>query len=605
MFPLREGEQAPDPLEELELMRAYHAELLTDDRILPPQIRSLAGRSPEQVVAAMTDHLRQRGLPPGVMLRWRRLPRIGSQAQGALALDHDGMPILEGFTVVWRRKQRRRLADGTPIHGISAAIVGLIQLQGAGSGEASPAIVSIAPPVEVGRDSRTSTLRTRGGRPLNIEGARDFSEEEKTLGALVKRMRNSLPDTAENRGTLERLDRLMERVLTADTRYDLITLPGFQNIYTEITQLPRLDHKGRPTVDADGSTQSISVAYANHEFAALCRAMSFAANEEMSIPVDLTVKVSRKTRESAKEVEYMDLVSTRRLELHVRAEAQLARTAVATGDAPEVLVVNGRFVPPPSQWLRITQRVEILGGSTEVDIRVATMKGVALMSGASGGSAYFATGLEALTLLWSQKAPRRGEIAGLCRDCVDLKQRSATIKRSSLPKTKKMTGDGYTADKIQDRTHDGKPRKVGLTEELVNVLERWFAELERLSRDSGLTLPSSKSGSTVIFPTVTGRLIWRILDDLLGPVMERAGLASLPTHRSRHSLSTENKAMGVPEAVTSRGLGHTTSTDRLNYQQQPNDAALQLEADREMAWRRMIDKGATEKEVLGQMQQLG
>ena len=602
MFPLGAGEQAPDPIEELELMRAYQAELLTDDRMLPPKIRSLAGRSPEQIVAAMTDHLRQRGLPSGVILRWRRVPRVGSEARGALALDDDGMPILEGFTVVWHRKQRRCLNDSTPIHGISAAILGLLELQRPGSCEAPPAIISIAPPDQVTRDSRTAALRTRAGRPLNIAAARDFTEEDKTMGALTKRMRNSLPDTAENRGTLERLDRLMERVLAPDTRYEPITVPGFKNIYTEITELPRLDGKRLPTVDAQGEKQSISLAYANHEFAALARAMRFAA-EEMSIPVDLTCRVSRKTPGSAKEVEYMDLVATRRLEQHVRAEAQVARAAVAAGEAPEVLVVNGRLVPPPSQWLRITPRVEIPGGSAEVDIRVAAMSGVALMCGAKGGAVYFATGLEALTLLWTYEAPRRGEIAALCRDCVDLKQARVTIKRSWLPKTKEMTGVGYTADRIQERTHDGKPRKLALSEEVVNALERWIAELDQLSRGSGLTLPSSESGSTVIFPTVTGRLIWRILGDLLGTLQERAGLASLPTHRSRHSLSTENKAMGVNEAETSRREGHTTSTDKLNYQQ-PNDAALELEADQAMAWRRMIDKGASKKEVLGRMRQL-
>ena len=106
-------------------MRAYQAELITDDRTLPPHIRALAGCSPEQIVTAMTDDLEKRGLPRGgVMLRWRRVPRTGSEVQGALALDDDGLPMLEGFTVVWHREQRRRLSDGTPIHGIPAAFWG-------------------------------------------------------------------------------------------------------------------------------------------------------------------------------------------------------------------------------------------------------------------------------------------------------------------------------------------------------------------------------------------------------------------------------------------------------------------------------------------------
>lgn len=584
-------------------MRAYQAELSTDDRTLPPHIRALAGCSPEQVVTAMTDDLEKRGLPPGgVMLRWRRVPRTGSEVQGALALDDDGLPMLEGFTVVWHREQRRRLIDGTPIHGIPAAMLGLIELQSPSRSEAPPATISIAPSGEAGIDSRAPEMLTRAGRPLNRAVAPHFEEADLTLGALAKRMRNTLPDTGENRQILERLDRQMKRVLTPETRYDQITGVGFENIYDEITELPAIDHKGQPSRDAQGEKRTISLAYANHEFAALRSAMSYAV-KEMSVEVDLSSRVIRKTRESAKEVEYRDLVSTRRLEQHGRAEAQVARTAVAAGKAPEVLVINGRLVPPPSQWPRIAQSVEIPGGSTEVDIRVAAMSGVALLRGAKGGPAYFATGLEALTLLLTYEAPRRGEIAALCRDCVDLKQARVTIKRSWLPKTKKMTGVGYTADEIQERTHDGKPRKLPLSEEVVNALERWIAELDQLSRGSGLTLPSSKSGSTVIFPTVTGRLIWPILGDLLGTLQERAGLASLPTHRSRHSLSTENKAMGVNEAETSRRQGHTTSTDKGSYQQ-PNDAALQLEADRKTVWRRMIDNGASEKEVLAQMQQL-
>ena len=189
----------------------------------------------------------------------------------------------------------------------------------------------------------------------------------------------------------------------------------------------------------------------------------------------------------------------------------------------------------------------------------------------------------------------------MCRDCVDLEARRAEIKRSWLPKTKTMAGVGYTDDEIQDRTHDGVPRRLGLTEEVVSVLKRWLAELDQLSRDADWTLPSSKDGSTVIFPTVTGRLIWRILGDMLGSLQKRAGLDALPTHRSRHSLSTAKKSMGVDEAVTSRESGHTVPTDKRDYQQVNNDA-LEVEADRDMAWRRKIDAGATQKEVFEQMQ---
>lgn len=149
---------------------------------------------------------------------------------------------------------------------------------------------------------------------------------------------------------------------------------------------------------------------------------------------------------------------------------------------------------------------------------------------------------------------RRGELLGLCWDCVDLEHGVITVKRQLM-----ALKDGLTLEETT-KSKSGR-RNVTLTDDAIRELKAWRKRQlqEKLFfgeayQDNGLVF-CKEDGS----PLDPGELTKRFQRHL-----EKAGLPKVRLHDLRHTHASLLLARGVHPKVVQERLGHSSITMTLD-----------------------------------------
>lgn len=149
---------------------------------------------------------------------------------------------------------------------------------------------------------------------------------------------------------------------------------------------------------------------------------------------------------------------------------------------------------------------------------------------------------------------RRGELLGLCWDCVDLEQGIITVKRQLL-----VLKDGLALEETT-KSKSGR-RSVVLTDDAIRELKAWRKRqaqekllLGEAYQDNGLVF--CKEDGTPLDPREFTKRFQRLL--------EKAGLPKVRLHDLRHTHASLLLARGVHPKVVQERLGHSSITITLD-----------------------------------------
>jgi integrase len=143
---------------------------------------------------------------------------------------------------------------------------------------------------------------------------------------------------------------------------------------------------------------------------------------------------------------------------------------------------------------------------------------------------------------------RRGELAGLRWDDLDLTAGTLTVNRATVVANGK-------AVESEPKTARGR-RQIALDRQTVEVLKAW----RRQQREERLVMGDGWQGDGRVF-------IWPggspphpdVITRSFGRLVDKAGLPALTLHGLRHSWATSALLAGVPIKVVSDRLGHSSS----------------------------------------------
>jgi len=149
---------------------------------------------------------------------------------------------------------------------------------------------------------------------------------------------------------------------------------------------------------------------------------------------------------------------------------------------------------------------------------------------------------------------RRGELLGLCWDCVDLEHGIITVKRQLL-----ALKDGLTLEETT-KSKSGR-RSIVLTDDAIRELKAWKKRqaqekllLGEAYQDNGLVF--CKEDGTPLDPREFTKRFQRLL--------EKAGLPKVRLHDLRHTHASLLLARGVHPKVVQERLGHSSITITLD-----------------------------------------
>lgn len=149
---------------------------------------------------------------------------------------------------------------------------------------------------------------------------------------------------------------------------------------------------------------------------------------------------------------------------------------------------------------------------------------------------------------------RRGELLGLCWDCVDLEHGIITVKRQLL-----ALKDGPTLEETT-KSKSGR-RSVVLTDDAIRELKAWRKRqaqekllMGEAYQDNGLVF--CKEDGTPLDPREFTKRFQRLL--------EKAGLPKVRLHDLRHTHASLLLARGVHPKVVQERLGHSSITITLD-----------------------------------------
>lgn len=142
---------------------------------------------------------------------------------------------------------------------------------------------------------------------------------------------------------------------------------------------------------------------------------------------------------------------------------------------------------------------------------------------------------------------RRGEILGLMRDDINLKERTISIRRQLIP-----TKEGLIFE--QPKSEDSN-RIIHAPQEVITIIEHHLQCQERYKEKLGDDYQDN--GLVNCYPD--GRMIDpRNFSKIFAKTLKDAGLKHIKFHALRHSAATLMLSAGVPMKVASQILGHST-----------------------------------------------
>jgi hypothetical protein len=567
-----------------------------DVRQLPERLRKQAGKvGAERIAAAWERELRRRNIPERTQVRWRRERGVKHGVKGALCLE-GGLPQCEGLRVVvlgppqWRhgggsepkrnypKGQRHALNDGTLITTIELAWTAYAELQVDMEAHQQSAVDAAAKCQDMaGRDrlvliTNTETrqksteivLRTRGGAALTGKPTRHFSDSERTLGAVIARM-EAKPGRKTTRIQIMCNRLLAERVLSPDTRLDLITADGMQYIYDEIGGLHKLRMVGKNRTDWLETDRLIGSGHRNNLWQRFKALLVYARREGWLQNVADEVIIEPSVKQ--KEVEMLSREETLHLERYVMEVALLANEALAGGALPVLTPRKGR-VWKHSGWSALHGEfggVGTLRGVVDADIACVGHVPIVRLP---GGVRYFSTGLAAYILIATGLAPRPGELNTLCWNSVDLEAGTITWERRLLTREQQQPGASRVQIALGTKNTKGERivrRTVRVTAWIKAALVAWRAERAELRLAMGWQIPEAEAGG-LVFPSTTGKVFTLPWSHRLWTGVERAaGVSVTRPHAVRHAVSTWNALDGVNPVLTSMVLGHSVQVEMEEY----------------------------------------
>ena len=152
-------------------------------------------------------------------------------------------------------------------------------------------------------------------------------------------------------------------------------------------------------------------------------------------------------------------------------------------------------------------------------------------------------GLEAAWALFLTRGLRRGEVAGIRWDAVNLVERTMRVERT------RITVDGKALDSVP-KTESGR-RTVPLDDKLVKLL--------RKHKDAQKVAPLSGDGH--VFTDEMGRPWYPdYFTDHFAELVKASALPRIRRHDTRHTAASLMLAAGQPVKVVSEMLGHAAPT---------------------------------------------
>jgi integrase len=586
-----------------------------DIRQLPEQLGATKGETATEAFATKWEKRVLAAAPPGTLVRWKRGRSGKKGVKGSLVLV-DSRPQCEGFTVkvrgaprahetAGRRRardypgyQRRALEDGTAITTVRLAWDAYAELQADVAALERVAENLTAQPQQLGGteggDATVSGgkrptgqqaqagMRTRGGASLGGVPVREFSAAERTLGAVIARM-EATPGAKTTRGVIRDNRHIAARVLTDDTRLDVLTRDDYQVVYDELAGLRNMTQQRR----RGHRDQVISAGRRKSLWYAFLMLLDYARREGWM--QHEARDIDKGPRVKGRDVAALSHVETLQFERFVTGVAASAKEAVRAGTLTQVTPRRGRVWSMARHWSRL--RLDAMTGASDGAVRempAAQVGGVALV-GVQTGVRYFASALAAYVLLATGVGPRPGELDALCWNSVDLEagtitwERRLTETRQALPgQTLERTTPGCKG------THgvDLVSRKVLLSAEMCAALRQWRVEWAALVLAMGWQVPLAKAGG-VVFPSASGGIMDQTFSNKLWKGAERAaGITVTRPHGVRHTISTENAYAHVPAVVTAACLGHSVQVELQYYMVPGADRAAEAFAKTQAAWRR-------------------
>jgi excisionase family DNA binding protein len=588
-------------------MKVGHGMGATDDTAIPSAIRRLGkGLDPETIATLVEHDLRERGLPQHVMCRWQREHRLEGEKKGRLILDGEGFPILKGFTAFrqcgtgiglasdgggeGRSGQRqRRSFRGEPIRTIAAAKQALEEME---------AETGSRPGFGVG--ARGAGRDEQGGADLDAggggAGARGFAEEERTLGALIERMSLGLPVCMTSVEIIRRMRRMISRVFTAETRYDLLDRRAWQQQYEKTRTLCVLKN-GAPRL---GVVMSLKTSGAYWD--AVVRGMDFAVDEgslQHNLARGVKRRRSRQQWRLKGRAKPLEVSQVRDLELVIMAVAAAARRAVAEGRVVEVPVPLGGL-PVARRFTQLVEAVALTGGKTAtVTFGVAAIRGVPVVQVGPKNARYFGNGLEAMILMLYRSAPRASELLGLRRGSLDLEKREVTWewRRHWQDGHQELAGRRLALIEYGVKNSiDGDPVTRGqrLSEGAAAAMRRWLDDLTVLHEQGLKVTPGYEDA---VFPSLRAPVLSVFAFELLlYSVQEMSGVPESWPHRARHGLHALHALLDIDIADTAEQLGQTVET-ALRHYRLATGQGKRLAVERGEDVRRALDGGLSEDDI--------
>ncbi len=149
---------------------------------------------------------------------------------------------------------------------------------------------------------------------------------------------------------------------------------------------------------------------------------------------------------------------------------------------------------------------------------------------------------------------RRGELLGLCWDCVDLKEKTIRIERQLL-----VLKSGI--DLREGTKNDSSRRKIHLTDDAVKALKKEKLDQEKKKRwllDSyeDLNLVFARDNGSFLDPREFSKRFKRLL--------EKAGLPEIRLHDLRHTHASLLIARNIHPKVVQERLGHSSISTTLD-----------------------------------------
>ena len=167
--------------------------------------------------------------------------------------------------------------------------------------------------------------------------------------------------------------------------------------------------------------------------------------------------------------------------------------------------------------------------------------------------------LEALYLLALATGMRRGELMALTWDCVDMNNRSITVK-SSISRIKDPDTGVSELIYADPKTKSGR-RQVPILPSMIPVLQAHKKSQDIEKTEAGFAWNSEG----LVFCSIVGKPIEpRRVCMIMNKLMDVAGLPQLTFHALRHTFATRMLEANVPAKVVQDVLGHANVTLTLN-----------------------------------------